>query len=371
MKIVIVQGAFLPVPPVLGGAVEKRWFAMSKKFADKGHEVIHISRIFPGLEKAEMLSKVSHTRVKGFNTPKSPILLKIMDFIYTFRVLRRIPNDADIIVSNTFWLPILLSNRQKKKCVVDVARMPKGQMKFYRGVARFRGNSTPVVNAIKSEISKIYHPKVFKIPNPLPFVPSSEVDFSYKELIILFVGRIHPEKGLSILINAFSSFSTNGWKLQIIGPHSIESGGGGDSYLSELKKITKGNKNIEFVGPVYDTDQLNGYYKKASLFVYPSIAEMGETFGLAPLEAMAWGCVPIVSDLLPFKDFIINNENGFIFDHRKPMPEAELHNALIKAHTEVFENQNIRNKVLEVRTTHSIDVISDNFLEEFKSINLP
>jgi hypothetical protein len=37
MRITIVQGAFLPVPPVLGGAVEKIWFALGKEFASRGH----------------------------------------------------------------------------------------------------------------------------------------------------------------------------------------------------------------------------------------------------------------------------------------------------------------------------------------------
>jgi hypothetical protein len=30
MKITIVLGAFLPVPPVMGGAVEKSWFALAR-----------------------------------------------------------------------------------------------------------------------------------------------------------------------------------------------------------------------------------------------------------------------------------------------------------------------------------------------------
>ena len=33
MKITIVQGAFLPVPPLMGGAVENIWFALGQDFA--------------------------------------------------------------------------------------------------------------------------------------------------------------------------------------------------------------------------------------------------------------------------------------------------------------------------------------------------
>jgi glycosyltransferase involved in cell wall biosynthesis len=46
------------------------------------------------------------------------------------------------------------------------------------------------------------------------------------------------------------------------------------------------------------------------MFVYPCLAEQGETFGLAPLEAVACGAVPIVSDLSCFGDFITPGVNG-------------------------------------------------------------
>jgi len=46
MKITIVYGAFFPVPPVLGGAVEKLWHTMAVEFAKRGHEVVEISRTF-------------------------------------------------------------------------------------------------------------------------------------------------------------------------------------------------------------------------------------------------------------------------------------------------------------------------------------
>ena len=43
MKITIVLGAFFPVPPIMGGAVEKVWFALGQEFARRGHEVVQIS----------------------------------------------------------------------------------------------------------------------------------------------------------------------------------------------------------------------------------------------------------------------------------------------------------------------------------------
>jgi len=39
MKITIVTGAFLPVPPIMGGAIEKAWFALAQEFTRRDHVV--------------------------------------------------------------------------------------------------------------------------------------------------------------------------------------------------------------------------------------------------------------------------------------------------------------------------------------------
>ena len=50
MKITILQGAFLPVPP-LRGAIEKAWQALGEAFVRAGHEVTHISRLCDNYQK--------------------------------------------------------------------------------------------------------------------------------------------------------------------------------------------------------------------------------------------------------------------------------------------------------------------------------
>ena len=64
------------------------------------------------------------------------------------------------------------------------------------------------------------------------------------------------------------------------------------------------------------------------IFEYPSLADTGEAFGLAPLEAMASGCAVIVSDLRCFDDFIENGKNGLKFDHRSSDPVSDLSSQL-------------------------------------------
>ena len=367
MKITIVQGAFFPIPPVLGGAVEKMWYGLAKEFANKGHEVYYISKSYERFLNVEREEGINHIRIKGYKSPSSGILLKILDLFYTLKAVQKISNNTDIIISNTFWLPIILPSNQQKKCFIDVARMPKGQMRFYTKSARLRANSSPVAKAIKDEISIKYFDKVVMIPNTLPFKNTNTVDFLTKEKIILYTGRIHPEKGLEILINSFSLLGTKEWQLCIVGPYSTELGGGGDAYMEELKFLAK-NSNVAFLEPIFDIDKLSEIYSKASIFVYPSVAEKGETFGVSPLEAMSWGCATIVSNLECFKDFLIHNKNGLCFDHRSENRVEILSQFL----DDLINNPKLMNKLategLIVNETHSTEKLATEFLKEFELI---
>ena len=367
MTITIVQGAFFPIPPVLGGAVEKMWYGLAKEFVSRGHVVNYISKSYGGFLDNETQDGIKHYRVKGYNAPASGILLKILDLLYTLRAVRKIEKHTDIIVSNTFWLPIILSSKQKRKCLIDVARMPKGQMRYYTNNSRLRANSSPVAKAIIDEINIKYLDKVVMIPNTLPFKIKRGADFTKKEKIILFTGRIHPEKGIDILIKSFTLLSENDWQLLLVGPYSTETGGAGQSYLQELKQLAK-SSNIVFQEPIFDIDKLGEIYAKASIFVYPSIAEKGETFGVSPLEAMSWGCATIVSDLECFKDFLIHNKNGLCFDHRSEKRVVILKQCLEYLISNPIVMNDIATSGLKVNETHSNEKIATEFLAEFESI---
>ena len=104
------------------------------------------------------------------------------------------------------------------------------------------------------------------------------------------------------------------------------------------------------------------------VFIYPSLAEQGETFGLAPLEAMALGCVPVVSDLQCFKDFIVHKRNGLVFNHRS----ADNINLLSEAISNLLKDKSLLSELsaeaIKVRKTHAIKTIANRFLEEFENV---
>lgn len=368
MKIGILQGAFFPVPPLLGGAVEKMWFRLGQEFAARGHEVVQVSRAHPDLAETELIDGVRHVRVHGYGQPANGLRLKWLDLLYTRRAVRHLPLDCDIVVTNTFWAPLLLPQRLRQRAYVDVARMPKGQCRWYRQAARLRANSTPVAEAIRAELPASQHGRVQMIPNPLPFNPVPEAAPDAKQPMLLYTGRVHPEKGLHLLVQAMCQIPEP-WKLHVVGPWKVEQGGGGQRYYEQLLRLAPSSR-VVFHGPIHDADMLAFWYAKAGIFVYPSLAEKGETFGLAPLEAMAHGAVPVVSDLTCFRDFIRADHNGVIFDHRSSDPMKALADALDKLIADGPRRHRLGQQARGVNVTHAPGKIAESFLVDFASIRV-
>lgn len=319
MRVTIVQGAFLPVPPVAGGAVEKIWSDLAREFARRGLAVTYISRQWPGLPLREELDGVTHHRIKGFSYPRSRVLAKLMDLVYSLRCLFKL-KQSDVIVTNTFFLPLLLPFLPRFGIIyVSIHRYPQGQMNLYRRVDRLQCVSTAVADAVGKQAPGVTD-LIKVIPNYVSaYLTEEEVASGWEQRLreVLFVGRVHPEKGIDLLIQAFAlvdPVQRVGWRLRIIGPHATAAGGGGNAFLKSLKETAMQiGLDVEWVGPIFDREELNAAYRRARIFVYPSVAGKGEAFGLAPLEAMAQGCPVVVSDLACFSDFIHPGSNADSF----------------------------------------------------------
>lgn len=320
LKINIVVGPFYPIPPVRGLAVEKRQYAMALEYAKAGHDVTVISRRFSDFPSRETKDGVKHIRVPSFDPPKPGLKYRLMDVLYSIRVGFHMPK-ADVTVTNSVSAPLILPLRKAGKIAVSVGRYPKGQMAFYRRAARLHAASRYIADAVMEQSPGVAS-KVHVVNNAIShdFAQAIETERGPREREIAYLGRISREKGIDILLKAFVALASRfpDWRLTLIGPWEIARGGDGDGYLAELKALTAGVEDrVRFVGPIYDGRDIISHLRKADIFVYPSIAEKGEAFGVAPVEAMACGCAPILSALKCFEDFVQSEENGLVFDHRR------------------------------------------------------
>ncbi len=330
MKITIVMGFFLPVPPAAGGAVEKSWHRLALEFARLGHDVTVISRRWPDWPDIEIQEGVTHFRIQGFNHTKKLWLNLLLDFIWNLRVFFRLPR-ADVVVVNSVSLPCWLGwlRPSAGRVVVMPGRMPKGQFRAYNHVALVMATSTPVLAALTSESTRwIPHARIYGYPvNVSAFAghrtPSPVVTLG-------FIGRIHHEKGLDLLVDALALLAPRNlpaWRMLFCGPIEIAQGGSGPAYRDALAgrlatKLAPGQ--FTFAPAEFNETALAARYGEIDIFCYPSLAAQGETFGVAVVEAMAAGAVPVVSDLACFRDFVRPGINGESFDHTRTDAAAQL-----------------------------------------------
>jgi glycosyltransferase involved in cell wall biosynthesis len=334
VRITIVLGPFIPVPPVLGGSVEKVHLLLAKAYRAAGHEVIIISRKYKNFAEDEIVDGIRHIRIPSFDRASSLLVNLFLDFCYALRVSFSLPQ-SDVTITNSFFTPLLLPHRKAGKIYVQVGRFPKGQMLLYFRADRIQAVSRTVADAIIRQAPRLAH-KVVTIGYAIPDAYFHWETERGRKKTILFVGRVAREKGLHLLLKAFASLVKSGdpvgineWKLRIIGPYDIKQGGDGADYYAELMQLARSmGTACDLAGPLFEEQALIQEYQTASVFVYPSLAETGEALPVAPLEALAAGCAVVVSDLRCFDDYIEHGVSGLRFEHRSPHPEQNLAIAL-------------------------------------------
>jgi glycosyltransferase involved in cell wall biosynthesis len=317
MRITCVIGPYLPVPPLRGGAVERIWQGLCREFARMGHDVTLISRQFDDLPSEETIDGVRYLRVLSRDAPQSKLLYRLFDVAYALRVCVELP-PSDVTITNSVSLPLLIPRGRAGKIYVSVARFPKGQMWLYRRADRLQAVSKSVAQAIQTELPTDRRVKV--LPNALSatFSDLRQASRGPRRKEILYVGRLAREKGLDLLIRAFAQIEDqDDWQLTLLGPSEVAEGGDGPDYYKELESISRlaqGRVKLEL--PLFDEPALIARLKSVEIFAYPSVAEAGESFGMAPLEAMACGCAVVVSSLACFEEFVVHGSNALVFDHR-------------------------------------------------------
>ena len=121
-------------------------------------------------------------------------------------------------------------------------------------------------------------------------VPATD-DCSSTPRYVLALGRLHPVKGLELLLDAFLDLVPRqfpGWKLKVVG-------NGEPAYVESLKQRVRekrGEEIIEFTGWL-EGEAKAAALRGAALLAMPS---QQENFGMAAFESLAHGVPVLVSD---------------------------------------------------------------------------
>jgi len=111
---------------------------------------------------------------------------------------------------------------------------------------------------------------------------------------VLFLGRIHPIKGLADLVEAWSILKPRGWRAVMAGHEEPD-------HRQELQLAIRKRgieRDFTFVGPVEGEAKWD-LYRQADIFVLPSHSE---NFGIAIAEALTCGVPVITTHGTPWED---------------------------------------------------------------------
>ena len=341
MNILIISAGVLPMPPVNGGAVENL-INMFLEENEKDHKYnITLYSIFN--KKAEIESQKYKSTEFKFITQNSifykiqKVLRRSINFLpnvyignaYIHEIIKQenFEKYDCIIIENVPEYVLPISKKTNRKIILHLHNdrlniNTKNALKIVQKCYKILVLSNFVGDRVKG-ISSNYATKVHTLYNGIDTKRfgkekykneivklKNKYNIPIDNKVILYTGRIVPEKGVKELVQAFSNLTLDNVKLVIAG--SSDYGENKESnYISEIKNIA--NKNVIFTGYV-DYKDIPSLYGIADLGVIPSIWE--EPFALTVIEHMATGNPVIIANSGGMKE-LVNSECAIVVNKGK------------------------------------------------------
>lgn len=200
----------------------------------------------------------------------------------------------------------------KKNCVQQCAHC-----RFFSGPKKYLTKYVDFVTGVSDFILK-YHirHKYFEnskksvIYNPCDMTTNSSLrrSSSRKRSAVIrlgYIGRIHPTKGVELLLHSFLKLPSNRVELWIAGK-------GDPNYEAKLRNMVQGVDNVHWLGFVSPRELMD----HIDVLVVPSL--WNEPMGRVVVEAYAHGVPVIGSNRGGIPELIIEGETGYIFNPDNP-----------------------------------------------------
>jgi len=325
-------------PPKLFGGSQRVAYLVSKGLVKKGHEVVIYTSDMSNLQErvGKFIENINGVTIVHFRNI-SPFLSRKTRIIITPEMTKSLEieiKNFDIIHVHearsfqhlvVWWLA-------RKKGVPYVVQAHGNLSEHFGGFFRriydelfgkkILKDASRVIAVNKVEARDyarfgVQEGKVEIIPNPVDMDEfcnlttrgafREKYNIKPDSKIILFMGRIHPVKGVDILLHAFGSIVKErkvNATLVVAGPD--------DGYLKECINIAKMYQlnNVIFTGQLGDLERIHAYLD-ADVVVIPSKYEM---FPMTALEAYACGKPVVASKVGGVKDLVVEKVTGLLVE---------------------------------------------------------
>lgn len=185
------------------------------------------------------------------------------------------------------------------------------ERRYFKSVDGFIFNSETTRASVETLVGR-QRPAVVAYPggDRLGFLASDAI-LEYRchragPLQLIFVGNLTPNKGVLPLIEGLSRLPRQNWRLSLIGSLTMDR-----AYVQKVRALIARfglEDRIEIPGPL-DGEELAGRLNASHVFVMPFSYE---GFGVACLEAMAWGLPVVGSTCGALREFVVDGINGVL-----------------------------------------------------------
>ncbi len=175
--------------------------------------------------------------------------------------------------------------------------------------------------------------------------------------IMLYVGRIDPEKKVGLVIEAFNKARSKLPKTELI----MVGDGVDKARLEQLVRDNNLGDSVKLLGRVISPD-LYELYKMADVFVTASEIE---TQGIVLIEAAATGLPLIAVDKGAVSEVCRDSENGYLCE---PGNIDEIGNAMIKIVSDEKMRKEFSKKSLEIAGEHDFEKTLDSFINIYNHV---
>jgi glycogen(starch) synthase len=318
-------------PPRKVGGLATHVYELSKALAERA-EIHVITCSFPGAPPLENVNGAIVHRINVYSAPSPDFLTWSM--LMNASLLRA---GCELIAERRFdaihchdWLvaqaSITMKHATGMPLVATIHSTESGRRhgiytSYQRVIHEIEGWLTYEASRIVccswsmvNEVARLFNvprDKLWMIPNgvdPEIYRPRA-IDQSQRdryadpsERVVLYVGRLVPEKGVNVLIGAVPKILSAhpNAKFIVVGEGYSKEG------LSNLTKSLKVDRKVYFTGYISD-DEIKGLLGLADLQVVPSIYE---PFGIVCLEGMASGLPVVASDTGGLSEIVEDGVTG-------------------------------------------------------------
>lgn len=321
MKLAVIMPPINPMPPVVGAGLERLidTFARENERAGDPIEITIFSRV--DSRSAELAKEFRHTEFVYLNTtrsePSSNRLERLLhcrksgenvrfDYLRELKKAFRGREFDEILLANCFEFAKHIAKFTKKQPIL-YARGLFGEKSFTKEIhyiKRFIFSSEFLKNAavragVPAERSSVVRDSVdLAMFDPVRFKEirtekRAKYGLSDDDILLVFVGRLVPDKGVIELVKAVAGSTWNRSKLSLLLVGSAQLGEDVRDEYREMLESAAPEGKIIFIGSVKPTSTAR-FLARADIAVVPSIWD--EPAGLPVLEPMAIGLPIIASD---------------------------------------------------------------------------